>query len=181
MLSNTFIGLIVGTSLSLGGLFIEQASAQIPGQGSDITGTGIPNAPSVPIVTPNTPASTLEDNTGSNISTFTQFDGSNFQLNPEIISIGEQLAADIIAAYGSGTSTDIRPLSNDSTQTNVANSTCQLRRFALDKPQANTNCDRADRENEELNSLLKKADEFLEDVDRQVETANSAIAKSRLW
>ena len=180
MLRNTLIGLFVGTSLSLGGLFIDSASAQTqPPNASDITGAG----PIAPIINPNTP-SNLQDISGTNISTFTQFDGSNFQLNEAIINQGEQLASDIIEAFNSETSSDITPL--DLNRTNVASSRCQrIRRFSIDKPEANSNnCNQADnRENSEfdqLNALLNKADDFIEDIDRQVETANRAI-NNRLW
>ncbi len=183
MLRNTLIGLFVGTSLSFGGLFINSASAQTAGQGSDFQGPGTSQSPSVPIP-PNTIPSTLEDNTGSNISTFTQFDGFSFQLNGAIVTQGEQLASQIMEAFNSETSSDIRPL--DLVRSNIANSRCErIRRFSIDKPEAtNSNCNRADNtdnsEFEELNGLLKKADDFLEDIDRQVETANRAI-KNRLW
>lgn len=183
MLRNTLIGLFVGTSLSLGGLFIDSANAQTAGQGSDNGGTS--PGPIAPIINPNTP-SNLQDISGNNISTFTQFDGFSFQLNEAIITQGEQLASDIIEAFNSETSSDITPL--DLNRSNIASSRCQrIRRFSIDKPEANSNnnnCNRADnRDNSEfdrLNTLLKKADDFLEDIDRQVETANRAI-NNRLW
>lgn len=78
MLRHTLIGLILGTSLSLGGLFIDSASAQ---NASDNTGGN------------------LSDNTGGNLSDITGGNSSIFKedgtVNRETVNEGKRMAAEI--------------------------------------------------------------------------------------
>lgn len=154
MLRNTLIGLIAGTSLSLGGLFIDSASAQVTaGEGSDTQGT--------------------------NVGDFSFAVGSTDVLQ-SIASQGEQLANDIELAFNEDS--DIA-LANSQVESNAANRRCQKRMFVLDRPDPNRNrgCDRAENSEFEQLAVLERADEFLEEVDRQVEEINREIEINRLW
>lgn len=144
MLKNTLTSLFVGTLLSFGGLFIDSASAQTAGQGSDIGGGNLSDIGGGNIsdnsggnISDNG-GGNLSDITGNNTSIFTQAGG----LNSQIIAQGEQAAVNIIEAFNAATPGNLQ--------------------------------------SEQLNALLKQTDKFLEDIDIQVETANSAIA-NRLW
>lgn len=149
MLKNRLIGLIVGTSLSSGGLFIDSASAQ---NISDNTGTNTSAASSVSVSTPVTPSLSAQ---------------------------GAQLATDIIEALNSNTPGNLRQAANNASS---GNSDCQKRRFSLDKPDPNRNCNKTENsQSARLNTLSREADQLLENIYRQVEKANSEIAKNRLW
>ncbi|MEB3218152.1 MAG: hypothetical protein VKN72_18240 [Nostocales cyanobacterium 94392] len=191
MVRNTLIGLIVGTSLSLSGLFINSASAQQQ-NGSDNTGGNLSDNTGGNL-SDNT-GGNLSDNTGGNISDNTGGNSSNINTNSEVFGPNSELTFQILDQANqlaesiennfnrSGTQSEIRLRLNNRAQANTGNRICQLRAFVLDKPESNSNCNRADNSDSvELNTLLKKADEFLVNIDRQVERANSQIAKNRLW
>ncbi|MGD1911362.1 MAG: hypothetical protein ACFB2X_11020 [Rivularia sp. (in: cyanobacteria)] len=148
MLKNTLIGLIVGTSLSSGGLFIDSASAQ-----------------------------NISDNTGANISSFTPSVTPGF--SSSLVTQGEQFATDIIEALNSNTPGNLFPAANNPSP---GSSDCLKRRFSLDKPDPKRNCNKTENsQSARLNTLSSEADQFLENIFRQAEKANSEIAKSRLW
>lgn len=149
MLKNTLIALIVGTSLSSGGLFIDSASAQ---NISDNTGGTTSQSLTVPVVSPVTSSLSAQ---------------------------GEQFATDIIEALNSNTPGNLRPAANNPSP---GSSDCQKRRFSLDRPDPKRDCNKTENsQSARLNTLSTEADRFLENIFRQVEKANSEIAKNRLW
>lgn len=109
MLRHTLIGLILGTSLSFGGLFIDSASAQ---NASDNTGGNVSDIT----------GGNLSDNTGGNVSDITGANSSTFTeigtLNPQIVNEAQQIAADLTEANNNGSSSDTRTAPNN--QTTVA-------------------------------------------------------------